>query len=187
MILWASNRVVVGGVESKPAGHQLVKDRAPALQDVGTQNRCRSRHGPCSTLMYCGVPINDRRFCVNRDADAPSSVGWFLLIPKSRSLMTVFPSGAKVKKNFGGLEVAMDDYAGGRGRLQHVADLPLCELGRERAGSASGDLALPYKQRAQRYQTAKELRKALERAFARLPVGAGGLRWKGSIGLASRV
>jgi len=38
------------------------------------------------------------------------------------------------------------------------------------------------KQRAQRYQTAKELRKALDELLPGLPVGAGGLRWKGSIG-----
>jgi eukaryotic-like serine/threonine-protein kinase len=70
-------------------------------------------------------------------------------------------------------------------RIMHEEALPLLSSGVNEPGLQAVVSRCLAKQRSQRYQTAKELRDALQMLLATLPVGAGGLKLQGSSDMAS--
>jgi serine/threonine-protein kinase len=70
-------------------------------------------------------------------------------------------------------------------RIMHEEALPLLSSGVNEPGLQHVVSRCLAKQRSQRYQTAKELRDALQTLLATLPVGAGGLKLQGALGMAS--
>jgi len=68
-------------------------------------------------------------------------------------------------------------------RIMHEESLPLISSGVNEPGLQLVVSRCLAKQRSQRFQTAHELREALETLLPTLPVGAGGLKLQGSIGM----
>jgi len=66
-------------------------------------------------------------------------------------------------------------------KIMHDEALPLLSSGVNEPGLQAVVSRCLSKQRGQRYQSAKEMRKALEELLPGLPVGAGGLKWQNSI------
>ncbi len=70
-------------------------------------------------------------------------------------------------------------------RIMHEDPLPLLSSGVNEPALQDVVSRCLAKQRSQRYQSARELREALELLLPSLPVGAGGLKLQGSVGMAS--
>jgi serine/threonine-protein kinase len=70
-------------------------------------------------------------------------------------------------------------------KIMHEEPLPLLSSGVNEPGLQAIVSRCLAKQRSQRYQTARELREALQAILPTLPVGAGGLKLQSSIGMAA--
>src|SRR5258706_6445020 len=68
-------------------------------------------------------------------------------------------------------------------RIMHEEPLPLLSSGVNEPGLQAVVSRCLAKQRSQRYQSARELREALQRLLPSLPVGAGGLKLHSSVGI----